>query len=156
LSNAKKNVFQSTNNLDNKINPKTSNKSKTLCQTSTQIKIPRLYPCDKNQKQNLQNFKERLSISENQSKAIFKLINQSNTGIKSSSQATEAILGEKRKIDLLQQILQEAPQSDSRAECDEQRSSQATNRTQCDVAALVFTSRVRRLRFVAGCIYGLV
>jgi len=49
--------------------------------------------------------KERLSITENQSQASFKLENQSNMGIRSSPQATKANLGDKRQIDLLQQIL---------------------------------------------------
>jgi hypothetical protein len=42
-------------------------------------------------------YKEKLSITENQSNASFKLINHSNTGIRSSSQEIEAKLGEKRK-----------------------------------------------------------
>jgi hypothetical protein len=58
-------------------------------------------------RKNLKNYKERLSIPENQSKSRFKLINQSNTGIRSSSQETEATMGEKRQIESLQQILQE-------------------------------------------------
>jgi hypothetical protein len=130
---------------------KTSNKSKTLGQTSTQIKIQRLYPCDKNQKKKTcKIYKERLSITENQSTTRFKLTNQSNTGIRSPPQETKEKLGEKIKIDSLQQILQESSQADSRAQCDELRSSQATNRSQCDVVALDCTGRVRRQRVIAG------
>jgi hypothetical protein len=46
---------------------------------------------------NLQNLQRKLSISENQSNASFKLINQSITGIRSSSQAIEAKLGRRKK-----------------------------------------------------------
>jgi hypothetical protein len=45
----------------------------------------------------LQNYKEKLSISENQSNASFKLIIQSITSIKSSSQKIEGKLGGKKK-----------------------------------------------------------
>jgi hypothetical protein len=58
----------------------------------------------------LQNYKEKLSIPENQSNTSFKLINQSITGIRSLSQAIEAKLSEKRKIGSLQQFLQESSQ----------------------------------------------
>jgi hypothetical protein len=54
--------------------------------------------------------KTKLPISKNQSKARFKLINQSNTDIRSSSQAIEAKLGEKIIISSLQQFLQESSQ----------------------------------------------
>ena len=49
--------------------------------------------------------KERLSITENQSKEISKLRNQSNMGIRSSPQATKANMGSKRQNDLLHQNL---------------------------------------------------
>jgi hypothetical protein len=66
---------------------------------------PRLYPCDNEHKQKLAKCKERLSITENQSQASFKLMNQSNIDIISSPQETKENMGDKRKIDSLQQIL---------------------------------------------------
>jgi hypothetical protein len=42
-------------------------------------------------------YKEKLSITENQSNASFKLIKQSSTSVRSSSQEVEARLGRKKK-----------------------------------------------------------
>jgi hypothetical protein len=56
----------------------------------------RLYPCDNEHKKKLAKCKERLSITENQSKESFKLMNQSNMGIRSSPQETKENMGGKR------------------------------------------------------------
>jgi hypothetical protein len=69
--------------------------------------------------------KERLSITENQSQASFKLRNQSIMGIGSSPQATKENLGGKRQNDSLHQNLQESSQAGYGTQCDELRSSQA-------------------------------
>jgi hypothetical protein len=85
------------NNPKSKNNLKLQINQRPFVKQSLRTNIQRLYPCDKNQKQDMQNYKEKLSISENQSIASFKLINQSITSIRSSSQATEAKLGGKKK-----------------------------------------------------------
>jgi hypothetical protein len=64
----------------------------------------------KNQKQNLQNLQRKHSISKNQSNASFKLINQSFTSVKSSSQAVEEKMGREKKMAITQQFLQESLQ----------------------------------------------
>jgi hypothetical protein len=55
--------------------------------------------------------KERLSITENQSQANFKLKNQSIMGIESSPQATKENLGGKIQDDSLHQNLQKSSQA---------------------------------------------
>jgi len=71
----------------------------------------RLCPCDNDHKQKLAKRKERLSITENQSREIFKLRDEPNTGIGISTQETKAKLVGKRQIDSLQQNLQESLQA---------------------------------------------
>jgi hypothetical protein len=101
-------------------------------------------------------YKEKLSISENQSNASFKLINQSITGIRSSSQEIEAKLGGKKKNWLSPTIPTGIVAGCSGAQCDDLGSSHAANRVQCDIVTLVCTSRVRRQRIIMVCLYSTV
>jgi hypothetical protein len=61
LSNANKNVSQSINNMESKNNPKLQTNPKPFVEQALRTKIQILYPCDKNQKKNLQNYKDKTS-----------------------------------------------------------------------------------------------
>jgi len=90
----------------------------------------------------MQNYKEKLSFFGNQSNESFKIINQSITSIRSSSQAIEAKLGGKMKNWLSPTIPTGIAMGCSEAQCDDLGSSHSTNRVQCDVIALLYTSKV--------------
>jgi hypothetical protein len=92
-----KNVSQTINNLESKNNKKIQINQGFFFKQALVTKLQRLYPCDKNQKQNLRNLQRKLSISENESNARFKLINQYFTSVIISSQIVEAKLGRKKK-----------------------------------------------------------
>jgi hypothetical protein len=92
-----KSVSQPTNNLISEINPKLENKLKDPLSnkhSGQELEIISFRQISK--EETLQNHQERLSITKNQSWASFKLMNQSNTGIRSPPQASEANMGEKR------------------------------------------------------------
>jgi hypothetical protein len=96
----------------------------------------------RNQKKNLQSSQRRLSISENQSNAGFKVINQSFTSVKSSSQEVEEKLGRENKNGYYPTIPTRIVAGCRRVQCDDLGSSQSINKAQCDVVTLVCTSRV--------------
>jgi hypothetical protein len=155
LSNANKNVFQSTNNLESEFNPKPQINQRPFFKQALRSRSRDYTLMTRIKSKTCKIYKKRLSITENQSNASFKLINQSITGIRSPSQEIEAKLGKKKKkkIASLQQFLQESSQADSGAQCYELRSSQATNRAQCNIDALFFISKVRCQRVIASCLY---
>jgi hypothetical protein len=78
LSNENKRCFSIKKQSGKRNQSKTANKSKILGQTSTQIKIQRLYPCDKDQKKKLAKFimKDFQSLKTNQQQDINSQINQ--------------------------------------------------------------------------------
>jgi hypothetical protein len=117
LSNEKKNVSQSKNNLERKINPKPQMNQRPFVKKAIRSRSIDYTLATKIESKNCKIYKERLSIPENQLDVSFKLINQSINGIRSSSQEIEAKLGEKRQIGSLQQFLQESSQDNSGAQC---------------------------------------
>jgi hypothetical protein len=97
----------------------------------------------KNQEaKNLQNDKERLSISKNHSIASLKLRKKSDTGTKNSSQVIKAKLGDRRQKGPNQQILQETSQLSSKVQCSKVRSLQSSYETECGDSSLNQTGRM--------------
>jgi hypothetical protein len=105
----------------------------------------------RNQKKNLQSSQRRLSIYENQSNAGFRVINQSFTSVRSSSQAVEEKLGREKKNGYHPTIPTGIIVGCRGTQCNDLGSSQVVNKVQCDIAALVGTSRVQHQRIVTGC-----
>jgi hypothetical protein len=96
----------------------------------------------RNQKKNLHSFQRRLSISKNQSNVGFKVINQSFSSIRSSSWVVEAKMGREKKKWMSPTIPTGIVPGCRGVQCDDLGSSQAMNKEQCDVIALVCISRV--------------
>jgi hypothetical protein len=141
------------NNPESKNNPKLEINQISFVKQALRIRLRDYTLVSKIKNKNLQILQRKLSISENQSNASFKLINQSITGIRSSSQAIEEKLDRRKKNWLSPTIPTGIVVGCSGAQCDNPVLSHTTNRVQCDVVAMICTSRVRRQRIVMVCLY---
>ena len=82
FSNANKNVFQSTNNLESKNNPKTEVNQRPFVKQALRSRSRDYILVTKTKKKKTCKIcKEIISITKNQSKERFQLRNQSNMGI---------------------------------------------------------------------------